>query len=271
MIHVGPALRTVNARMIELLESFSPADWQRPTVHPNRDVKDLVAHMLDGSMRRLAFQRDGYATPPPEIRSYQDLVDFIQKINREWMTAARRLSPRMLIELTRQYDDELATFFESLDPHAEAPFAVAWAGDERSPMWFDVARDYTEKWHHQMQLRDATKRPALYSKELLMPLIETFSLGWAHAFRGLRVANGTRVRISITGPVNVTKALQRTDNGWAVGESGPLMDASVALDADVAWRLWTKGMDPAAAKASAVINGDASLVEPLFHFTAIMA
>ena len=35
-------------------------------------------------------------------------------------------------------------------------FGVAWAGEERSPAWFDVARELTERWHHQAHIRLAT-------------------------------------------------------------------------------------------------------------------
>jgi hypothetical protein len=49
----------------------------------------------------------------------------------------------------------LRTVNERLDPDA-AGLAAAWAGETDSRNWFDVAREYTEKWHHQQQLRDAT-------------------------------------------------------------------------------------------------------------------
>lgn len=40
---------------------------------------------------------------------------------------------------------DLAKFFASLDPFAPAIFPVAWAGEQESFNWMDVARDYTEK------------------------------------------------------------------------------------------------------------------------------
>jgi hypothetical protein len=35
---------------------------------------------------------------------------------------------------------------------------VAWAGEAESKNWFHVARDYSEKWHHQQQIREAVSQ-----------------------------------------------------------------------------------------------------------------
>jgi hypothetical protein len=52
-----------------------------------------------------------------------------------------------------------ARFHKSLDPLAPAAFAVSWAGEETSSNWFDTARELTERWHHQQQIRLATIGP----------------------------------------------------------------------------------------------------------------
>jgi hypothetical protein len=36
---------------------------------------------------------------------------------------------------------------------------VSWAGPDPAPLWLDCARDFTEYWVHQQQIRDATGRP----------------------------------------------------------------------------------------------------------------
>jgi len=87
----------VNRNLVELLESMSNEEWHKPTVLPGRTVKDLVSHILDGSLRRLSSCRDKYIADSPNIDTYQGLVDYIQKQNRDWITASRRLSPRILI------------------------------------------------------------------------------------------------------------------------------------------------------------------------------
>jgi uncharacterized protein (TIGR03083 family) len=267
-----PLLRDVGAALLDLLESLRPEDWTRPTVHAARDVKDLVAHLLDGSLRRLSFQRDGQFLPAPELRSFEDTVAFIQKLNTEWMVAAKRLSPRVLIDLLRRADEEMLAIFAGLDPQAPAPFGVAWAGEEWSPNWFDIAREYTEKWHHQQQIRDAVGKPGLTERRFLYPVLETFLRGAPFAYRHVGAKEGAALRIVITGEAGGTWRLARESGRWELGEGaeGPI-HASVSLDADTAWRLWTKGIDRAAARARAHIEGEQALALPLFGMVTIMA
>lgn len=243
-----------------------------PTVHKTRDVKDLVAHLADGSMRRLSFQRDKWQKDKGKTNDYKELIDFIQSLNREWMVAAQRLSPRILIEMTRKYDQELMALFDSLDPAGPAFFAVAWAGEEQSFNWFDIAREYTEKWHHQQQIRDATGRPALYEPFLLMPVLETFARGFPHAYRGVEAPAGAIVSVRIEGQVKCGWTLQKEDNQWSLYRgvaSAP--DALLRLQADQAWRLWTKGLSPNLLEHSYQAEGEQKLIVPLLNFTAIMA
>src|SRR5690349_7527168 len=79
-----------------LLHGLAPEDWQRPTIAGAWQVRDVVAHLLDGDLRKLSAYRDGHVPPPPEpIHGYEDLVHFLNGLNAEWVGAARRLSPRL--------------------------------------------------------------------------------------------------------------------------------------------------------------------------------
>src|SRR5687768_8986825 len=105
-------LRETNEALVDLLESLSDAEWLRPTIHKDRSVKDLAAHLLAGSWRRLAIQRDGFIGEKFVGSSYEDLVGFIQRLNREWIVATRRLSPKMLVRMIREADAELLALLE---------------------------------------------------------------------------------------------------------------------------------------------------------------
>ncbi|UQA55253.1 maleylpyruvate isomerase N-terminal domain-containing protein [Polyangium aurulentum] len=271
-IETVPLMREVNAALLHLLESLDADDWKKPTVHPRRDVKDLVAHLLDGSLKRLSIQRDGHFLDAPEIRSFEDTVAFIQRLNTEWMVAAKRFSPRLLIEWLHRTDQEVVELFARIDPHTPAPFGVAWAGEEWSPSWFDIAREYTEKWHHQQQIRDAVGRPGLMERRYLNPVLETFLRGAPHAYRSAAAPDGTCVRITITGEAGGTWFLFRQGESWELRDSAEgRAAAAVTIDADTAWRLWTKGIDRQTARARAVLEGDEGLCAPLFEMVTIMA
>jgi hypothetical protein len=270
-IPVFEPLRRVNDALLNLLHSFTAEEWHRPTVHPDRNVKDLTAHLLQGSLGRVSALRDGYRLPTRPITSIEDLIALIQQNNREFMTAMRRVSPRILIDLLAIYDQELVAAFEALDPDA-AGIGVAWAGEAVSRNWFDIAREYTEKWHHQQQLRDATGRPPLYESALLTPVLETFARGLPFAFRACEAKDGTCIAVTVTGPVTLHWTLQRSGGAWSLW-SGTARDtqASISLPADIAWRLWTKGMNREEARGRMEVRGDETMAAPLVSFVAIMA
>jgi uncharacterized protein (TIGR03083 family) len=264
--------REINAGLLDLCAAFSSDDWAKPTVHADRNVKDLVAHLLDGSLRRLAIQRDGHFLQAPDMRSFEDMVAFVQQLNREWILASKRLSPRVLVDLMMRADEEVAALFSSLDPNAPSPFGVAWAGEEWSESWFDMAREYTEKWHHQQQLRDAVGRPGFKERRFLHPVLDTFLRGAPHTYRNTRAADGTTVEITISGEAGGKWHLVCDGDRWALATDCPNKPTThIELDADSAWRLWTKGLDRATARSRAIVSGDESLVAPIFTMVTIMA
>lgn len=164
-------------------------------------VKDIVAHLLDGNVRRLSFQRDKIPLPPPpwQVELYQDLVAFLNQLNAEWVKAAQRISPQLLVEFLDITGAQVSRFFKTLDPFAPAMFSVAWAGQEKSPNWFDLAREYTERWHHQQQIRDAVGAPGLTARQWLYPVLDTFMRGLPHAYRASGNRNGTKIGFMING------------------------------------------------------------------------
>lgn len=265
-------LRETNEALVDLLESLTDAEWLRPTVHKDRSVKDLAAHLLDGSWRRLATQRDGFFGERPEGSSFDDLVAFIQRQNREWIIAARRLSPKMLVRMIREADEELLALLSSKDASSPAIFSVAWAGEDKSEHWFDVAREYTEKWHHQQQIRDAIGKPDLASRRHLHPIIATFVRAMPHAYREVTSPEGTNVQLTIGGEASSVWCITRTDSRWHL-EAKVVADPAceVVLDGDVAWRLWTKGLPSTDAPSRIAIHGDAQLAAPLLAMACIMA
>jgi hypothetical protein len=270
-IPVLEPFRRVNEALLDLLRSFTTADWHRPTVHRDRNVKDLTAHLLQTTLMRVSIARDGYRSPTETITSIDDLIALIQRHNREFMTAMRWVSPRILIELLEVYNREMIAVFQSLDPDGPG-VGVAWAGEAVSRNWFDIAREYTEKWHHQQQLRDATGRPPLYESTLFAPVLETFVRGLPFAFRSCTGKHGKSVTLTMTGPVTLRWTLRRAGGKWSLWSgTNPHADAFISIPADVAWRVWTTGMKPEEARARMEVSGDEGMAARLASFVAIMA
>ena len=267
-----PLFPVLDRLLLELLRSLGPADWQRPTLAREWTVKDVAAHLLDGNLRTLSMLRDGYFGEAPADTSYAGIVAYLNRLNVEWVRAMRRLSPAVLMELLAQSGAEYAACLTTLDPWAPAAFAVAWAGETESLNWFHIARDYTEKWHHQQQIREAVGQPApLMRKELFQPFIETLLRGLPHAYREVMAPVGTRVQVEIGPVVGGVWELLRTADAWQLQPpSAAAPTAKVTLNPTDAWKLFTKGWSAAQARAAAQVQGDEVLATAALRLVAVM-
>ncbi|HEX6899560.1 MAG TPA: maleylpyruvate isomerase family mycothiol-dependent enzyme [Thermoanaerobaculia bacterium] len=272
-LYVTELFPQVDARLIELLRSLDDEDWNRPTVAKLWRVKDIAAHLLDGNVRRLSIHRDGYSGDPPgEIGSHRDLVDYLNRLNADWVQAARRISPRILIGLLEETNREVYEFFRTLDPHGPAIFSVAWAGEEQSENWFDIARDYTERWHHQQQIRLAVGKPGIMERELYFPVLDAFLRALPHTYRNVEEPDGTLLEVEVSGEAGGSWFLERQNGSWRLGRNAEGMpDAKVVIDQDIAWRLFTKGISKDEARREMRFEGDQALGGEVLNVLSVMA
>jgi uncharacterized protein (TIGR03083 family) len=259
--------------LMTLLRGLAPQDWNRPTACALWSVQDIVAHLLDTCFRRLSLGRDQTEIAPPRpLSSYGDLVAFLNQLNAEWVIAARRLSPRMLMDLMDWAEPQLHRYLESLDPEEPASFGVAWAGEEHSPNWFDIGREYTERWLHQQQIREAVGAPGLSSRRWLFPVLDLFVRALPFRYRNVPADPEATVQLEITGEAGGSWTLVRTVGGWNLfsgSVSHPL--ARVTLDQDTAWKLFSKGLSSDQAMRDIRVEGDAGLGQPVLGALAVMA
>lgn len=174
--NVAPLFAPLHRALIGMLRQLPDEAWGRVTVARPWRVRDVTAHLLDGDLRKLSAHRDGHLhTPtgrPPA--NYAEVVALINTLNASGVSFAERLSPRLLVDLLDVTGRWVAEFVEQLDPFAPSLFPVAWAGETASQNWMDTGREYTERWHHQMQIRDAAGLPLLLTDEWFEPLLSFF-------------------------------------------------------------------------------------------------
>ena len=107
------------------------------------------------------------------------------------------------------------------------------AADEPAPNWLDLAREYTERWHHQQQIRDAVGKPGLKEPRYFAPVLAAFVHGLARAFREVAAPAGTLVKLTITGDSGGQWLATRNARGWELFVAeGEEPKAEVALDQD---------------------------------------
>jgi uncharacterized protein (TIGR03083 family) len=269
--HLFPEL---DGLLIDLLESLSHAQWRARTIVPRWTVHQIAAHLLDTALRRLSMCRDGWMVAANPMRSERDLLDRVNRLNAEGVELYGRLSPALLVSLTKATVPQLAHYVGTLDPMAPAQWAVSWAGETISPNWFDVAREFTERWHHQQQIRLAVGRPGILTPRLYVPVLDTFMRALPRAYEGVEARTGTVCRVVVTGQSGGTWHVVRRAEVWTL-DAGVKLDeddvmSTTRIAEDAAWRVFTKGLSPAEAHAHVTIEGDDRLGRVVLRALAIV-
>ncbi|MBS1565743.1 MAG: maleylpyruvate isomerase family mycothiol-dependent enzyme [Bacteroidetes bacterium] len=262
----------LDKKLIALLRSLTPEEWHKPTIARAWNVKDVAAHLLDGNIRTISSNRDKYpGLNSGPIQSYQDLLDFLNRINAEWVTAMKRISPAALTDWLEATGTQYTALMLAANLQAPAPFAVSWAGDEESPNWFHIAREYTEKWHHQQQIRDAVGKPGIMTRELYYPVLDTFMMALPHTYRNIPAPNGTVIQVTVTGEGGGDWFITRTGKWQLSRESHSPVAAHTIIDGSQAWKLFTKSWRRQDIAQFVSVEGDIVLGEAALEMIAVMA
>lgn len=270
-ILVGGLFPELRQHLLALLGGLSAEEWLLPTAAPKWNVKDVALHLLGGDIGNLSRRRDGYDPRGKTISDWKELVAYVNRLNESWVAAGQRMSSRVLCDLLAHVGRQVDEYFMLLDPFAMGG-AVSWAGPEPAPQWLDVAREYTERWHHQQQIRDATGRPGLYEPRLFAPVVDAFVRALPHAFRDVEAREGATVQVTLSGEGGGQWVLRRNPQKWElfVGKT-TRADSQVTIAAENAWKIFTRGIRDAGALRCAKISGDYAMGAKVLETVAVIA
>lgn len=289
-ILVADLFPELRRHLLALLADLTPEDWLAPTTAGKWNVKDVALHLLGGDLGNLSRRRDQHSLPA-SINSWNDLVAFINHINQSWVDASQRLSTCVLCDLLEHCGRQMDEYFMSLDPFALG-LPVSWAGPDPAPNWLDVAREYTERWHHQQQIRDATGRPGLFEPRLFAPVLDAFVRALPHTFREVDAPAGRAVQLTISGEAGGHWTLVRTATVRASSDSSANSSAASSLPAnkwelrsgtapspaveviiapDIAWKIFTRGIRNPQPTVHAKVIGDPGLGAKVLQMVSVIA
>ena len=261
-------------QLLELFSALSEEDWNKPTVCPGWTVKDIGLHLLGDDIGYLSGKRDHFSNPlfrNKDMREWESLVKNLNAANELWVKATERISSRLLSDLLALTGNQLYAYMQSLDPMV-INGTVSWAGPGPAPMWLDLAREYTERWLHQQQIRDAVNKPGLKEKRFFHPILDTFVRALPHTYRDIPVTDITVVKFVVTGEAGDVWYLAGEANRWSLYKAVELQPtATVTMDQETCWRLFTKGMDREQAMVNTLIEGDKKLGEKILETVSIIA
>jgi uncharacterized protein (TIGR03083 family) len=256
--------------LLEFLTGLNEEDWNAPTICTGWCVKDVALHLLGVEIGNISSRRDQHNLERA-IENWDELVEFVNRWNKEWVKVSRRISSPLLIELLECVGEDACAYFRSLDPF-EIGGSISWVGPEPRPVWLDIAREYTERWHHQQHIRDAVNKPGLKEPKYLRPVLATFVWALPHAFRNVVAPDGMSITLTISGESGGGWTLLRQKSRWGFYRGEAIApDAEIILDEEMAWRYFTRGFEPHQAREIIKIKGNKRFAEPFFRAVAIIA
>jgi hypothetical protein len=275
----APLFPALHAELLTLLRALKPADWERPTVAGSWRVRDVAAHLLDGDLRKLAAHRDGHLLAPDKpVESYADVLALIHRLNASGVDFGRRLSTGLLTDLLEVTGRWMSAFVATLDPEAPALFGVAWAGESSSDNRMDTAREYTERWHHQMQMRvalgdmdDGKRSPqVLLVDRYLEPLLDTAVRVLPHAYRADAAPEGTTVGVALRDR-QWARTLRREGDRWTLyAGARDSVAARATTSADTLWRHFFNALPADETRRAFDVEGDGALLDSFWKSRSVM-
>jgi uncharacterized protein (TIGR03083 family) len=256
-IDVRPLLGPERKALVDLLASLDKGEWNTATPCPGWSVHHLALHLVHDDLRRLSAQRDGHAGMWLVDIPLDELAVALDEANSQWVRlAAPTISPQLTLELLVWLATPSEALLAGLDPKAKG-MTVSWAGAGPHPNWLDVAREYTERWVHQQQIRQAVARPGFEQREYLEPVVDTFVRALPTILPP-RPA-GTQVQLRVTSPFKRNWAIQASEGGWCFAAPSTQPAAVVAATADAVWRRAVRMLSRNEARFRSQVEGDGEL------------
>jgi uncharacterized protein (TIGR03083 family) len=264
-VDVRQVMEQERAEFVRLLRDLTDEDRDASTACEGWTVGDLAVHLLGDDLSFLSRNRDEQRNEGLDSKQDWDhLVELLDAHNDRWVRAGGFLSTRLVADLLEFTGRAVAEFLESVDSSAPSE-VVSWAGPDPAPWWLVGAREFTERWVHHQQIRDALGQPGLNGPSFVAPILATAMHGVPRAYEGVEAPEGTTIAIDVTGRAGFSWAVRRDSDGWKLYE-GLTREATsrLSVDQETAWRFLMGMKGAAETRRKVTVEGDASLAKPFF-------
>jgi uncharacterized protein (TIGR03083 family) len=261
-------MRLERTRLLALIRSLADADWWSATPCPGWTVLDLVNHLVGNDLAVISRQRDQHhGTPAPDGLDERAFIGWLDDLQNGWVIAARRISPRLAVELLDWLNAPVADTFAAHDPTARTAH-VSWASNSPVPVWLDQARELSERWIHRQQLLEALRLPSDLGETIAGPVLDALRHAYPYRLEAAR-SRERSVEISISGELDRLWRLARRPGGWAFADDVGSPSATMSMTSEQAWRLLTNNYDPSA-HGRLQPRGDSVVIDVLLRTRAII-
>ena len=145
-----------------------------------------------------------------------------------------------------------------------------WWRPDTAPVWLDCARDFTEYWVHQQQVREATGRPGASDAKVVHAVLDTFLRAMPYTLGGQDRPVGATLTVDVVGVGGGRWSWQRECDRWWPSDHEGASTTSIVVEADVLWRLCVRMIEPEEAQEQVCVSGERDLAAAALQMVSII-
>lgn len=207
----------LNSKLLDLLNALSSEQWDKNISGENQKVKDTALLILD------EFKHDLF-----QINQKIDSKSFEFMAKKEFEKSDYLSDLQLIIEYLNHYLTEYFVSKKNNEPKAGS---------------INLPKIYAKNWLDQQKIRQAIGAPILLEAEFYHPFLE-YCMGFLpQYFENIATSDNTVISIEIVSETNKTWQIIRRENSWHFIESPILSSTQVYIDQNIAWILFSGGVD----------------------------
>jgi hypothetical protein len=220
MIDAPNLFQKLNSRLFELLSDLSYEQWNKNTSSPNFKVKDLAIQILNESRHNLSLLSNEFDSISVQINSQADF------------------NPDAFISDLRAVQEQLNTIYD------ESPLiSDQIENNQPKVVLLDLLKIYAENWLLQQQIRQSLAASLLLDSTYYQPFLEYCMRFLSVHFKHISSPNDALISIEIVAETNLVWQLIRTEKAWDLCENQDHSGTQVYIDQNIAWILFSGGID----------------------------
>lgn len=210
----------LNSKLYELLSSLSVEQWNKKVLGGNLTVKDTVNQLLNESRRNLSQVFEQFDSNNFEVKSNKNLS--INEILSD-------------LQNIQQQSSSYFNDFSILSP------LIGLKGSNAIAL--DLNEIYAKNWLYQQKLRQVLGIDLLLESDFYYPFLDYCLLFLPQHFENIWTEENTIISISIVSETNKSWQIIRRENFWELTESQARSTTQVYIDQNIAWIIFSGGID----------------------------
>jgi len=230
-ISISKLLESLNTEWINCLKNLDDKTWSKPTLYKNQTIAENVLCLIEVYQEALINHFDA---------DFEELRKQIIVIKTE--NTKNRFS--LIVDLIVQYQKAINA--SSLNELA-------------------VTNLYRKSWLLQQYNRQALNNTILLKSEYYIPFLNSVLSDLPKTYKNVKAWLGATVKVEIVGMPTAIYTIEKGNEDWFLTKkdsSNP--SALIYIDQNIAWLLFSNGIDLMDAKHYYQIHGDAELASHVF-------